>query len=294
MKIQKVSCALILLALLTLSLGLTGRVSAQAKADVGFFEDVKVRPGVQFEVPIKVRSVNNLFAIDIEIKFDPTLLQVEDSAPSIEGIQVGLGEFLDAGLMLYNEADNQKGIIRFVMSQVNPSEPKSGDGVIIIIEFLAVAEGEAKLEISKLEGSTNLGEAIPLNKKEGKVTISEIAPDIIATPIPAQDIEGVIPVPTLSPEEYPTAIPTEEQPEVEPIEPETSTETPETPTETPEEQEVTSTPVPEEDKDAEHDEDEDQEKATILDYWWAVLGVVVAAGGLGAYLVISKKRKTNN
>lgn len=287
MTFQKFSRVLILLTVLTLTLAITGKVSAQPKAEVGFFEEVKVRPGVQFEVPVKVRSVNNLFAIDIEIKFDPTLLQVEDSAPSIEGIQVGLGEFLDAGLMLYNEADNQKGIIRFAMSQVNPSEPKSGDGVIIIIEFLAVAEGEAKLEISMLEGSTNLGEAIALDKKEGKVTISEGAPDIIATPIPTQDIEGVIPVPTLSPEEYPTAIPTEEKPEVEQIEPET-------PVELPGEENEISTPISEgQDQEEVQDakQEEKEEKRTILDYWWAVLGVIVVAAGLGTYLIYNKKRK---
>lgn len=285
LSIKKMSMVLVLL--LGLLWGMTGVAAAQAGAEVGVFEPVEVQPGSAFEVPVSIRNVEALYAIDIEVQFDPDILQVQDAAPNTPGVQVGLGTFLDAGLTLYNEADNDEGVIRFAMTQVNPSEPKSGEGVIIVVYFEAQTEGESELVMSFAEASDREGEAIPVEGVDGTVTVSSEAVEQPATDIPVQDPELATIIPTMAPTLTPTITPTfEPTPTPEVVEEETD-EVAGEPTQTPGEGETGE----EEGTAGEAQEKEGEETgAGILDYWWAVLIVVLAAGGVGAYLLLSKKK----
>jgi len=260
-----------------LFLGIVGAASAQAGAEAGFFEDYEVPPGQRFEVPFEVRAVEDLYAIDIEIRFDPAILQVEDANPDADGIQPALGTFLEAGLTLFNMVDNEAGLVRFAMSQVNPAEPKSGDGIVLVLTFIAGAEGESDLEIGLLEASDRFGNAVVLEPVEAQVRVLAGAPEVVATAIPVQDQGGLILVPTLAPTPVPTQetlIMAEPTPGIETD----SAEAEAYPATVGVEPEVEAEPV------------EAARAATILDYWWAVLIVVVLAGGLGAYLWLGKQR----
>jgi hypothetical protein len=281
MKTSRLQMTLSLLLLAGLLWGSAGAVSAQAPAEAGFFEDLAVQPGAQFEVPVEVRAVEDLYAIDIEVRFDPAILQAEDADPNMEGVQAGLGMFLEAGLLLVNEVDNAEGVFRFAMTQVNPAEPVSGDGILLVLYFVAQAAGESELEVSFLEAATRLGEEITLEASDGLVTVAVDAPVFEATPIPTQDPELVIPIPTLAPTPTATVTP-------EPVAEPTATAMPE---EVPAEDEAY--PGPDQVEEAEAypaEEEEVERRASILDYWWAVLIVIVLAGGLAAYLLVSKKR----
>ncbi len=278
MKIIELRSVLLVIILLGLAFAPQAPVFAQA-AEAGVFEDIEVQPGAQFELPVEVRGVENLYAVDIEIRFDPAILQAEDADPDTEGVQAGLSTFLEAGLLLYNEIDNQEGVVRFAMSQVNPAEPASGDGILLVVYFVARAEGKTDLEISFLEASDRYGVGIVLEPEDGLVTVFQEALIIDATPIPTQDPGSVILIPTLAPTElldvgeagismaYPESKPEADTayPEPQPVEAPTAVA-------------------------AEVEDEAAQASRSILDYWWAVLLVVLAAGGLAVYLWLSKKR----
>jgi len=285
--------------LLGMLYGMTGVGAAQTGAEVGVFEPIEVPPGAALQVPVSIRNVEALYAIDIEIQFDPALLQVEDAAPNTPGVQVGIGTFLDAGLILYNDADNDQGVIRFAMTQVNPSEPKSGEGVIVVINLTAQGEGESALTVSFAEASTRQGEAIPITGVNGVVTVSSGAPDQPATDIPVQDPQLATLIPTLAPTLEPTMTATPQPTPTPKAVVEEAGETPDTPAESPgeegapaiEDEGMTVGEDPEEEvEDIEAAEESEETGAGILDYWWVVLLVVLAAGGTGAYLLLSKKR----
>lgn len=114
-----------------------GAVFAQAgsTAQGGIFDGYAVQPGSRVEVPVEIRDVVGLYAVDLEIQFDPDMVQVEDANPAMEGVQPALGTFLEAGLALYSTVDNDAGLIQFAMTQVNPAEAKSGSGVVLILYF---------------------------------------------------------------------------------------------------------------------------------------------------------------
>lgn len=289
MKILRTKGFIVFVLFLGLLCGSVSPATAQAGAEVGLFEPIEVQPDTAFEVPISVRNVEELYAIDVEIQFDPAIVQVEDAAANLDGVQVGLGIFLDAGLILYNTVDNTEGVIRFAMTQVNPSEPKSGEGVVLVLYLVSQAEGDTTLEVSFAEASTREGEAIPLEGVDGEITVSGGAAQIQATEIPVQDIAQVTVIPTMAPTATPTITPTFE------------------PTPTPVEGEEIATEGVDESTEeagdagdqaeldaaegAEGEPELAEERATILDYWWVVLIVAVAAGGLGAYLLLSKKKQ---
>lgn len=271
------------------------------EARVGFFEEVEIQPGRRVEVPVRIEDVQDLYAIDIEIQFDPQVIQIEDADPRTEGIQPALGMFLDAGLTLFNSADNEAGVIRFVMSQINPSEPKSGDGIILVLYVVGAAEGESDLEITTLDLSTRAGEAIPAQAVDGKVTVSETAVPQEPTSIPVQDPTSIVIVPTSQPTERLETTPT-----LQPTETHHDTPTP-TKTATPAAEETepaleTLAGATEEEKDAGtpptqavesesgQQNAEGQADFSLVKHWWVVILVLAIAIGLGIYLVSTRKR----
>jgi len=145
--------------------------------------------------------------VDLEIHYDPRILTFEDANPQMDGIQPALGTFLDAGMVLYNTVDPEAGIIRFVMTQVNPSEPKSGSGVLIVLYAVGAAEGESILEVVRADLSTREGIAIPSELVENSVKVAASAAEVQATPIPVQNPTSIIVIPTLAPTATPTVTP---------------------------------------------------------------------------------------
>jgi len=183
----------------------TAPVLAQEGAQVGIFADLEIPLETRVEVPVEVREVVDLYALDLTIRFDPDILQIEDANPNQAGVQPGLATFLDAGMTLFNEVDNETGTVRFVMSQINPSEPKSGDGNLLVLYFVGKQAGTSQVTVEKAEFSTRFGEAIAVNGVDAEIIVSESAPEVVATPIPVQDQAQIIVIETLMPTEVPTA-----------------------------------------------------------------------------------------
>ena len=196
-----------LLSVIILLGGQFSPASAQNSAQVGVFQAYEIQPGARVEIPIEIRNVQDLYAVDLEIHYDPRILTFEDANPQMDGIQPALGTFLDAGMVLYNTVDPEAGIIRFVMTQVNPSEPKSGSGVLIVLYAVGAAEGESTLEVVRADLSTREGVAIPSELVENSVKVAASAAEIQATPIPVQNPTSIIVIPTLAPTATSTVTP---------------------------------------------------------------------------------------
>ncbi len=183
---------------------------AQSGAQVGVFDGYQLAPGARVEVPIEIRGAVDLYAIDIELSFDPAMLSAEDADPSMDGVQPALGTFLDAGLLLFNNIDLETGVVSFVMSQVNPSEPKSGDGILLVLYLVGKTAGESFLRVNNITLSDRFGNELPASGVGAMITVAEDAPVVTSTSIPVQEPTGVIVVPTLAATNtpLPTAVPT--------------------------------------------------------------------------------------
>lgn len=201
----QLSLPIALTAIMLLMVGIlyNGTVLAQGGTQAGVFETLEIRPGTLVEVPVEIRDVTDLYAFDIEISFDPDYLEFEDADPNKAGIQPGFGTFLDPGMTLVNIIDPEEGLIHVVMSQINPSEPKSGSGNLLVLYLTGLETGQTTLEVTKLELSTRFGEAIPVSGVDAEIVIVTDAPVVTATPIPVIDPIQITEIPTLDPSQIP-------------------------------------------------------------------------------------------
>lgn len=134
-----------------LLMGFTNARAQKLETLFGVMEPAVVAPGATVQVPVAVKDVAGLYAVDFSLEYDPTIVQLVDADAIQPGIQAGLGTFLDPGLLVFNTADNQKGEYRFVMSQYNPSLPKSGEGNIVVLTFKGISTGESNIHFTGVE-----------------------------------------------------------------------------------------------------------------------------------------------
>ena len=175
---------------------------------VGIFAEQTISPDTRVEIPIEVKNVNGLYALDIAFEFDPAILQAEDVDPVAPGVKMALGNFLDPGMVLYNTIDNEKRTAHFVMTQVNPSEPKTGNGILLVVYFKAVKQGKSALTLTNAQLSTRDGLEIATSITNSSISVEVGAPELVATSIPVQDASLLTQIPTEHPTSTATIAPT--------------------------------------------------------------------------------------
>lgn len=115
--------------------------SAQLSTVVKIDPDpVLVDPGDSFSVAVVVENVQELYAFDIIVQFDPDVLAAS---------QLTLGSFLAEGWTLIQTIDNVAGTVQFAMTQVAPESAKTGSGTLFTITFMALDVGISDLTISQ-------------------------------------------------------------------------------------------------------------------------------------------------
>ena len=106
--------------------------------------------GQTIDVNVVVADVTNLYAVEVHLTYDPNLLEVVDANPAMAGVQVGLGPFLAVDYTPQNQVDQGAGQIDFAYSQMAPSSPASGTGVIATITFRGKAAGTSALSFTSV------------------------------------------------------------------------------------------------------------------------------------------------
>ena len=134
---------------------------------------------------VRVDNVSDLYGADVQLAFDPTVLQVLDDNPKMVGVQVTPGPLLQAALVddIEADADNNLGSVRFIRTLLNPMPAVSGSGVLLTFRIEALAPGHSPLDfaISDLVGLS--GSDIFLishSTTGGSVTVVPIAPATVS------------------------------------------------------------------------------------------------------------------
>lgn len=256
----------------------TAGAQSTDSAKAGVFYSNAVAPGQIIEMPVEVRNVTDLYAIDIELHFDPALLQVEDADPDTAGVQVALGTFLDAGLILYNTVDNAAGKIHVVMTQANPSEGKTGDGVVLVLYLRGVGVGTSDLTVTFLECASRSGEAIAIGPQNASVQVIEGAAPQESTAIPVQDPGDAVLIPTQQPAPTPTGTLTSEA-KAETASNESASQ----------DAGATATATTADQVTSEAENAQEKVGLNLLNYWWALLLVIAGAVVLVVYQARARK-----
>jgi hypothetical protein len=156
----------------------------QVGTEAGIFLAYAVDVGERVDVPLEIRNVQNIYAIDVRLQFDPAVLSVDDADPSTPGVQVALGAFLSPDLVLFNLVDLDAGTVNLVLSQVNPTQPKTGSGTILTVYFRGITDGESALTITSLALSDRDGMDIPASVVNSALIVGNGAPEMIRYYLP--------------------------------------------------------------------------------------------------------------
>lgn len=256
-----------------------GQVYGQspASAQVGVFVQPAASPDTVVEVPIEIRNVNGLYALDVTLQFDPHVFAAQDADPTRSGIQMALGEFLDPGLVLFNTIDNETGTGHFVMTQYNPSEGKNGSGILLVVYLKGSGVGESPFTVTDGKFANRDGVEIPVELVNSVIKVgTETVPAVTSTSIPVQESSLLTQIPTAAPTATPTPEPTP---------------TP-LPTATVEGQKV----VPETTLDATEGSNilegiTSQPILFMLKNWWIVLILLLLVLAAAVYLLVTDKSK---
>jgi hypothetical protein len=160
--------------------------------------------GDTVDVAVEIVNVSDLYGFDIAVGYDPAVVRVVDLDPDLDGVQMALGLFLDPGFVIFNQADNELGQLRLVMTQLNPSLPKSGRGNLMIVRFEALQTGETELRFLTAQMAQPNGATFNPTAVNGElILVSETIPLPSLTPIPSQLAGTPLPTMTAAPTSTP-------------------------------------------------------------------------------------------
>jgi hypothetical protein len=187
--ISRALLAAILVALLAWRPGLPALAQDAAGVQVRLSPaSVQVAQEQTVDLAVEVSGVQDLYGFDLSLSFDPAAVQVVDADPKRQGVQVSQGLFLDPGLTAANEVDNRAGRLRFAMTQLNPSQPKSGSGPLVVLRLRGAAAAQASpVGLVEVQLVSREGGVLPAALAGAQVAVLASPPaGPTPTPLPTQ------------------------------------------------------------------------------------------------------------
>jgi cell division septation protein DedD len=158
---------------------------------------VSVPVGGTSEVHIGIENPTDLIAFEIQLSFDPTVIQINDDDPERPGVQVGLGSLLNghdyfAGA---NAVDNEAGTIDVAVTLMGAGSPINENGDLVVVLVGGKANGASPLALTRVDLIDAHLNPLPANLIDGVIVVGG---EIAVTPSPTATFTGT-PSPTASP-----------------------------------------------------------------------------------------------
>ena len=151
-----------------------GHVRISSASDVAVGDEVVIN--------VHLEHFTNLYGVEIEFRYNPALLEVQDDKPGTVGTQIMPGDMPDPeqGFVVQNAVDEGTGTIAYAVALLNPNPPASGSGVLARIRFKALAAGTSTISVKRamlvasdsccLEITTQSGTVSAISGTTGSVT----------------------------------------------------------------------------------------------------------------------------
>ncbi len=148
-------------------------------------DGAEVHLGEEITLAVEIHDAVDLYAVDVRTSFEPEFVQVTEVKP---------GDLPAPEFIIRRVKNNSTGTTWYATSQVRPTAPKSGDGVLHHITFKGVKEGTAHLAITSYVGLGEYGEDRPVAAPLG-TTLKVLPARPPETPEPPTPTPPVIPTP---------------------------------------------------------------------------------------------------
>lgn len=180
----------VLLAMMLLAAGVASGLGVAAQAPntvvlIAPLDGAEVHLGEEITLAVEIQDAVDLYAVDVRTSFEPEFVQVTEVKP---------GDLPAPEFIIRRVKNNSTGTTWYATSQVRPTAPKSGDGVIHYITFKGVKEGTAQLAITSYVGLGEFGEDRPATSLLG-TTLKVLPTRPPETPEPPTPTPPVIPTP---------------------------------------------------------------------------------------------------
>ena len=168
-----------------------------------------VAAGQTQTVSVLLENAADVYGIDVRLSFDPVLIEVVDADAARDGVQMTPGVLPQPDFVALNAADNAAGALRYAVTQVNPTPPAGGNGVVFTFQVRGRASGVSPLRVVLVELANRSGELLSVTTRDGAVTVTGGAPSAptgVALTVPAEGAPAataaaatVAPAPTVAP-----------------------------------------------------------------------------------------------
>lgn len=125
--------------------------------------EYEIEGSSEVEVVFLLENASDVYAIDVQASYDPALIEIVDADSAKGGVQVQPGQFPQPDLVVTQDANASAGTVRYVVTQLNPTPPANGSGVLFTVRVRGRAgEGIGDLQINRVEMSDRDGNLLPV------------------------------------------------------------------------------------------------------------------------------------
>jgi len=174
---------------------------------------LELSTGQVTKVDVMVYNVSDLCGFEVHMNFDPSVIQIMDMDAIRDEVNVEPGDFLRADYVPVNSCDNDAGTIDISLVQVG-AEPRSGDGCLFSITFMAAKMGEVGFQFDEVLLADDQGASVDVITVLPSFHVSSIgeptstpSPTLTETDGPTATMTPTL-TPTSNPEGSPTPTPT--------------------------------------------------------------------------------------
>lgn len=173
---------------------------AQAEAVIRFEPPAaQVGAGNSQVIELRIENVTNLAGAEVQVQFNPAVLQVQDADPGQDGIQIEPGNFPAPDFVASNVVSNTVGLLQYAVVQIPPTQPVSGSGLLARITFQTLAAGTSDLIFTRADLASGEAQPIAVTRQSGQIVVSGqgpiVTPTSTNTPIPGQPTPTITPIP---------------------------------------------------------------------------------------------------
>lgn len=180
---------------------------AQDTGSVIYFQpsNPQLTTGSTMTIDIFVENVENMNGVDIQINFNPAIIQVDDAITDQEGVQIQPGDFLEPDFIAQNEVNNTTGALSYIVIQLPPTPPVSGTGLLATLIVRGVNDGISDLTFTSVQLTNSNIQLIPVVIQNGQITVGPPSGEVTDTPtVTTTPVEGATATPTFTPTTTPS------------------------------------------------------------------------------------------
>ncbi len=102
-------------------------------------------------VEVLAENVTDLYGLELHLKYDPAVLEIQDSQADKPGVQIEAGTLLPVsqGFVVANQADPAQGTIVYALTLLNPAPAISGSGPIARMSFKVLQNSPSTINVEQ-------------------------------------------------------------------------------------------------------------------------------------------------